>query len=209
MDCGEVALWEALLSQGEGRSPTIVVMAGLTIIPLLSKFDAKDFRLVPKDLSETFDSGDDGYKVKIVSVNDGIVQTMNKSVRNDDITHMTGNFVLIKHNILGNDYYSLYSRLKHDSILVKKDDKVKKGQHIANMGNTGDENSLISLHFELNTIPFFLGKFTENFEPHKYTALPLFQIMTASGETPVFENFIKNKLEMNNKGNIDNCCFLT
>lgn len=189
--------------------PTIIVMAGITLIPVLSKFDAKDFRLVPRDLSEDFDSSDDGYKVKIVSVNDGVVETIHKSVRDDDISHITGNFILIKHNILGNEYYSFYSRLKHDSILVKKGNKVKRGQHIANMGNTGNEDSLITLHFELNLVPFVLGKFTENFEPHKYSALPLFQIMSGSGENPTFENFINNKLEINDKGNIDNCCFLT
>lgn len=186
--------------------PTILVYTGITLIPLLSKFDAKDFSLVPKDLNEPFNSTDDAYKVKIVSINDGIVQDIYNSARDDTNNDEKGNFILIKHEFQDHTFYSLYSRLKHRSITVKVGDRVSKGQHIANMGNTGSEKTWLSMHFEMNLIPYFVGKFTENFEPHKYAPINIKELNSGSD---MFKKVINKTLETNNNGSIDNFCFLT
>lgn len=56
-----------------------------------------------------------------------------------------GNYVKIKHN---NGYYTLYAHLKYNSVTVKTGDKVKKGQIIGYMGNTGYSFGG-HLHFEV------------------------------------------------------------
>lgn len=56
-----------------------------------------------------------------------------------------GNYVKIKHN---NGYYTLYAHMKYNSVIVKIGDKVKKGQVIGYMGNTGYSFGG-HLHFEV------------------------------------------------------------
>lgn len=58
-----------------------------------------------------------------------------------------GNLIIIKHN---DDYLSAYAH--NDTLLVKEQDKVKAGQVIAKMGNTGSDKTM--LHFEIR----FRGK---------------------------------------------------
>ena len=56
-----------------------------------------------------------------------------------------GNYVKIKHD---NGYYTLYAHLVYDTIPVKKGDRVKKGEYIGWMGNTGYSNGA-HVHFEV------------------------------------------------------------
>jgi len=56
-----------------------------------------------------------------------------------------GNRVQIYH---GNGFYTLYAHLKSGSLLVKKGDRVTRGQQIARMGNSGNSYGP-HLHFEL------------------------------------------------------------
>ena len=56
-----------------------------------------------------------------------------------------GNYVKIKHD---NGYYTLYAHLKYGSIKVKVGERVKKGQVIGRMGNTGHSFGA-HLHFEV------------------------------------------------------------
>ena len=69
-----------------------------------------------------------------------------------------GNYVKIKHN---NNYYTLYAHLSYGSVKVSVGQKVKKGQVLGYMGNTGHSNGA-HVHFEvrntknirINPIPY-------------------------------------------------------
>ena len=56
-----------------------------------------------------------------------------------------GNYIKLKHDA---NTYTLYGHLKEGSLLVHKGDKVKKGQHIATMGNSG-LGGKYHTHFEI------------------------------------------------------------
>lgn len=64
---------------------------------------------------------------------------------NDKIGSSYGNFVKIQHE---NGYYTLYAHLKYNSIPVKIGDKIKQGNVIGYMGNTGHSLGA-HLHFEV------------------------------------------------------------
>lgn len=68
-----------------------------------------------------------------------------------------GNYVKIRHN---DGYYTLYAHMKYKSVTVKNGDKVKKGQVIGYMGNTGHSYGG-HLHFEV-----FNG--TSKIDPYPY-----------------------------------------
>ena len=74
----------------------------------------------------------------------GVVKNYNKT---DKTGSSYGNYIKIKHP---NGYYTLYAHLKYGSVCVSVGDKVKKGDHIAIMGNTG-RSSGRHLHFEVRT----------------------------------------------------------
>ncbi len=63
-------------------------------------------------------------------------------------THLAGNYVIIKHN----DFYTLYAHLMKGSIKVKEGEKVKEGQIIARVGNSG-MSTAPHLHFQAMTLP--------------------------------------------------------
>ncbi|MEW5822046.1 MAG: M23 family metallopeptidase [Cyanobacteriota bacterium] len=58
-----------------------------------------------------------------------------------------GNFIVIKHNLVG-IFATSYNHLKKNSIIVKKGQKVKQGQIIAQVGSSG-KSSGPHLHFEV------------------------------------------------------------
>ena len=58
-----------------------------------------------------------------------------------------GNYVKIKHD---NGYYTLYGHIAYKTVKVKVGDKVKKGQVLGYMGNTGYSNGG-HLHWEVRT----------------------------------------------------------
>ena len=68
-----------------------------------------------------------------------------------------GNYVKIKHP---NGYYTLYAHMQYKSVTVKTGDKVKKGQVIGYMGNTGHSYGG-HLHFEVI-------KGNEKIDPYPY-----------------------------------------
>lgn len=102
-------------------------------------------------------SGSDDYGDSVMSVADGIVTYTQK--QNSGF----GNHLFIKHDVnhkkFGKiDVWSHYAHLK--DILVKVDERVKAGDQIATVGNTG-ASTAPHLHFELRKRP--LG---ENFYPN-------------------------------------------
>ncbi len=62
---------------------------------------------------------------------------------------VTGNVVVIEHS--GGEY-SAYAHLKQGSVLVKQGDRVKQGQRIAAVGDTGDY-PMAHLHFQISDQP--------------------------------------------------------
>ena len=77
----------------------------------------------------------------------------------------TGNLVILRHSKDGVVEYSSYGHLKEDSINVKLGDRVRQGDVIGAVGNTGD-STLTHLHVQLNTgsDPFFSRSLPLEFE---------------------------------------------
>ncbi len=66
--------------------------------------------------------------------------------------NVDGNHVIMD---IGGGVYAMYAHFNKGSLLVKPGDKVKKGQQIAKLGNTGNSNAP-HLHFQLMTGPSLL-----------------------------------------------------
>lgn len=84
-----------------------------------------------------------------------LIQTGQKNDRNSTGNKSYGNFLKIKHS---DDYHTLYAHMEY--LTVKKGQKVKKGDIIGYMGNTGNATGN-HLHFEvwknnkrINPIPY-------------------------------------------------------
>ena len=93
--------------------------------------------------------GNTGAVDYIVAHSDGQVVAVRSDYKTTDTTgNSYGNYVKIKH---GNGYYTLYAHLKYNSIPLKQNDKVTKGQVIGFMGNTGYSKGA-HLHFEVRDI---------------------------------------------------------
>jgi len=76
----------------------------------------------------------------IVAHSDGVVVKVEKACNYNTYPqgpNIYGNYVKIKHN---DGYYTLYAHIKYGTIPVNVGDKVKKGQRIGYMGNTGYSN---------------------------------------------------------------------
>jgi len=61
-----------------------------------------------------------------------------------------GNIISIKHEVGGVTEYSSYGHLKSGGVKVEAGDIVKRGQVIAEVGDTGD-SAAVHLHFQINT----------------------------------------------------------
>lgn len=82
----------------------------------------------------------------ITAHSDGVVVAYRNNYATTDKTgNSYGNYVKIKHD---NNYYTLYAHLGYKTVTVKKGDKVKAGQVIGYMGNTGHSFGG-HLHFEV------------------------------------------------------------
>lgn len=90
-----------------------------------------------------------GYKSQldyIVAHSEGtVVEYRTNYATTDKSGNSYGNYVKIKHD---GGYYTLYAHMQYKSVAVKTGDKVKKGQIIGYMGNTGHSNGA-HLHFEV------------------------------------------------------------
>ncbi len=82
----------------------------------------------------------------IIAHSDGVVEKVVKDCNKNYATGTSfGNYVFIKHNA---KYKTRYAHLKYGTVKVNVGDKVKKGQEIGVMGNTGHSLGR-HLHFEV------------------------------------------------------------
>lgn len=82
----------------------------------------------------------------IIAHSDGEVVSVVKNYNKTDTKgNSYGNYVKIKHS---NGYYTLYAHMKYGTVTVNVGSKVKKGQTIGYMGNTGYSKGA-HLHFEV------------------------------------------------------------
>ena len=91
--------------------------------------------------------------------------TINRILWSDD----TGNIVEMKHDYDGYTYFAQFKHLK--SVSVKKGDKVKMGQAVGKMGNTGKLAKGVHLHYALFKCKLGAKKPTTSdyVDPLKYT----------------------------------------
>jgi hypothetical protein len=97
-----------------------------------------------------------GYAAEVLAVADGTianaVDDMPEGAKLSDATgtialeNASGNYVTLD---LGQGRYAFYEHLKHGSIAVKRGDRVKRGQVIARLGNSGSSSSGPHLHFHV------------------------------------------------------------
>lgn len=71
-----------------------------------------------------------------------------------DINALLGNYVVLDH---GHGVFSAYAHLRQDSARVRAGDKVRRGQPIASVGNSGSSN-FPHLHFQLMNAPDMRGE---------------------------------------------------
>ncbi len=88
-----------------------------------------------KAIDMGWSTGNGGPNHKILAPYDGVVTYVKNSIRTRNTSSKTyGNYIKINH---GNGVVTLVAHLKYDSIRVKVGDKVKTGDILGIMGNTG------------------------------------------------------------------------
>ena len=142
--------------------------------------DGRTFRGDPRD-----NSSYRAFGAKVLAVSDGIVRETldgvpenvpDAVIRAVPITPATvsGNYVLLD---LGNGAFAVYAHLQPGSLTVRKGDRVRQGQKLALVGNTGN-SSEPHLHFHIadrpapldaEGIPYALDAFEVEAEPEVVT----------------------------------------
>lgn len=194
-----------------GLLPTILATTAVLSLPVLStQADARDFCTVEMNNAK-FDFYPDLQKIKVVSINDGVVSSTYNMIRdNDPHNRQTlstgGNYIIIDHG----GFYSFYAHLSFDSIRVKKGDKVKKGQYIANVGSTGNSTAQ-HLHFETTyTNPNnFIGIFKTltGYEPYKAFHIPKFDT-DVDDLKELLQKYVHHPSKLDTSGTIGQFCFI-
>lgn len=128
------------------------------------------------------------YGQEVYAVEDAIVygvkqgfedQPLGKPGGDERLSFPGGNSITLD---LGNGYYGFYAHLKPDSIKVKTGDRVKRGQVIALLGNSGNSTGP-HLHFHVTDDPHVLGS---NGVPYVFEEFKLL------GEIPDLNKFFQN-----------------
>jgi len=114
----------------------------------------KTFRLPGMQLTDYY-----CYNVPVVAPAYGYVYDIVDGIADNpvggvDVNHNWGNTIIIKH---ADHFYSKISHIKEGSFKVKIGDYVKKGDIIANCGNSG-RSPEPHIHFQLQTTPFIDSK---------------------------------------------------
>jgi hypothetical protein len=97
-----------------------------------------------------------GYGSEVLAVADGVVveavddMTENATLSDSEaplaLENASGNYVTLD---LGRGHYAFYEHLKHGSIAVKRGERVRSGQVIGQLGNSGSSSSGPHLHFHI------------------------------------------------------------
>lgn len=158
--------------------------------------------------------GKGGKIDEIIAHEDGIVIMCQKGRKNNVNSignESYGNFIKIKHD----NYFTLYAHL--DEVYVNLNDKVKKGQVIGKMGNTGKSYGA-HLHFEvfnkynirLNPINFIDGEYPDEnkFDVGRYevkvdTWLNVREKPTIESKAKTYNELTVNARNQN--GSLGNC----
>ena len=174
-----------------------LLLSVLTLPTVLEQSFARDFILINKNPKKDITDDFEGFKV--LAVNDGIVELTKK------MKMPYGNVIVIKHD---RNMYSVYAHLATKGILVKKGQKVKKGQVIGIVGNTGNSTAP-HLHFQLlfTSIDYMpIGRTMSGFEPF-YTKNASNNILDVANESKFF-NITNGKWNLDTSGEIPSFCVI-
>lgn len=152
-----VALYDPMMTGGHRR--TIYAVNGRARIPARFAIDwvrlENDGTTARGDRSQIANWY--GYGAEVLAVADGVVVEANDDIAEDPslsggsrtpilLENVSGNFVGLD---LGGGRYAFYEHLKHGSVKVKAGDRVKKGQVIGLLGNSGGSSSGPHLHLHV------------------------------------------------------------
>ena len=160
--------WVALYdpSMAFGHRTSIYTLDGRARIP--ARFAIDWVRL---EHDATHARGDDaaaanwhGYGADVLAVADGVVAQAKDDLPALDavsaskgpmpLENASGDYVVLE---IGDGRYAFYEHLQHGSVQIKVGDRVRSGQVIARLGNTGSSSSGPHLHFHLADAPSTLA----------------------------------------------------
>lgn len=129
-------------------------------ISVTSKFGPRTYKYkgkIKKDNHRGIDiiANPNNKNADVIAFLDGVVTSVQKVGSQYGVKC----FVRIKHD---NGFYTLYSHLKSNSIIVNKGDKVLKGQKLGIIGTTGQSTG-VHLHFQIDK-----GNNTSAIDPYDY-----------------------------------------
>src|SRR5690625_3717 len=127
------------------------------------------------------DIAEPGYH-EIHAVADGVVP-------NSYTSTSYGECVMIVHTINGDTWETLYAHMRYGSRKVKKGQKVRKGQVVGVMGNTGDSSGQ-HLHFELHKGRWNMQK-SNAVDPLEYLEKDLYPTKTSTYTVKSGDNLTK------------------
>lgn len=104
-----------------------------------------------------------GFGAEVLAVADGLVASAMDDIADNEGTptaaahaleNASGNFVALD---IGNGRIAFYEHLQHGSVMVKAGDRVRRGQVIGRLGNSGSSSMGPHLHFHLSDTASALG----------------------------------------------------
>ena len=133
-----------------------------------------------------------GFNKPVIAPADGWVEEVLDGIEDNpigqiDLHHNWGNTIIIKH---ADGLYTKTCHLKNGSILVKPGDHVKKGDRIANCGNSG-RSPVPHIHFQIQSTPF-IGSKTLDYPLGNYILRKDSAFLLQSYEKPLADQCISN-----------------